>query len=240
MENTRNSQRILQYFRQHRVTSIVTGQVIVAVMLGVVLFGGAFSATILGAFAQSPCSAGDLAYSVVSGDTLGAIASRYGTSWQRLASYNRIGNPNVIYINQHVCIPGKGKSNGGGTVSSGPAPIRGVGNFFAIPQCTWWVAQRYYQLTGIYVPWTTNANAWQWTARAYEYRWRVSNRPTVGAIIDLQPGVQGAYGYGHVGVVERVLGNGDVIASNMNWGGYPYSVTNVRFTPGYGVTFISA
>lgn len=236
MQNTRNSQRILHYFRQHRVTSIATGHVVVAVALGMVLLGNAFGSTILGAFAQSPCSSGDRTYSVVSGDTLGAIASRYGIGWQRLASYNHIGNPNMIYISQHICIPGKG----GKPVSSGPPPTHGVGNFYPYPQCTWWAAQRYHQLTGLYVPWTYNANAWQWTARAYDFHWRVSSRPTVGAIVDLQPWVQGAYGYGHVAVVERVLGNGNVIASNMNWGGYPYYVTDVEFTPSYGVTFISA
>jgi surface antigen len=142
----------------------------------------------------------------------------------------------MIYISQHICIPGKG----GKPVSSGPPAAHGVGNFYPYPQCTWWAAQRYHQLTGLYVPWTYNANAWQWTARAYDFNWHVSSRPTVGAIVDLQPWVEGAYGFGHVAVVERVLGNGDVIASNMNWGGYPYNVTDVEFTPGYGVTFISA
>jgi len=51
--------------------------------------------------------------------------------------------------------------------------------------------------------------------------------------------VQGAYGLGHVAVVEQVLSNGHVIASTMNWGVYPWQVTYVQFTPGPGVTFIS-
>ena len=54
-----------------------------------------------------------------------------------------------------------------------------------------------------------------------------------------QPWVQGAYGLGHVAVVEQVLNNGDVIASNMNWGAYYWQVTNVKYTPGPGVTFIT-
>jgi N-acetylmuramoyl-L-alanine amidase len=118
--------------------------------------------------------------------------------------------------------------------------VYGMGNSFPYGQCTWWANQRYHQLHGIYVPWTTNANAWQWTARAYDYHWRVSRSPSVGAIVDLQPWVQGAYDLGHVAVVEQILGNGDVIASNMNWGAYYWEVVNVEFTPGPGVTFISA
>ena len=81
--------------------------------------------------------------------------------------------------------------------------------------------------------------AWEWTARAYEFGWKVSSTPTVGSIIDLQPWVQGAYGAGHVAVVEKVLSNGHVIASNMSWGADPYAVVDVEFAPGPGVTFIS-
>jgi surface antigen len=94
-------------------------------------------------------------------------------------------------------------------------------------------------MTGIYVPWTTGAMAWQWNARARQFYWHVSSRPSRGAIIDLQPGVQWAYGAGHVAVVEKVLKNGHVITSNMSWGAHPWQVTNVEFRPGPGVSFIS-
>lgn len=239
---TRNNQRIWQYFRQHRVMSIVAGHVIVACMLGIVLFGSAFGSTILDTFAKSPCSTGDQIYSVASGDTLGVIASRYHVSWQRLASYNKLANPNMIYINQHICVPGNGGGSTGykAPVVKTPPFARGAGNAYPYPQCTWWAAQRYFQLHGVFVPWTFNSDAWAWQNRAREFHWQVSSNPSPGAIIDLQPWVQGAYGLGHVAVVERILPNGHVIASNMNWGAYPYSVTNVEFSPGPGVTFISA
>jgi surface antigen len=110
-------------------------------------------------------------------------------------------------------------------------PIKGQNNPFPYGSCTWWAAQRYHQMTGIYVPWKTQANAWQWTARANQFHWKVSAKPKRGAIIDLQPWVQGAYGYGHVAVVEQVLSNGHVIASNMSWGAYPWRVSNVQFKP---------
>jgi surface antigen len=166
----------------------------------------------------------------VSGDTLGGIAGRHNTTWQRLASYNHIANPNLIYVNQTVCIPGKAQN--------GPPPAKGSGNFFPQGQCTWWASQRYYQMHGVYVPWTTQSNAWQWKDRAKDFHWQVSSTPNVGDIVDLQPWVEGAYNLGHVAVVEQILGNGDILASNLNWGPFPWQVTNVEFSPGPGVSFI--
>jgi len=84
----------------------------------------------------------------------------------------------------------------------------------------------------------TNANAWQWTSRANEFHWNVSSTPTVGAILVLQSGVQGAGGYGHVAVVEKILDNGHVMTSDMNWGGGA-SVTYVEFAVGSGVSFVT-
>ena len=43
-------------------------------------------------------------YTVRPGDTLSGIAAAYGTSWQRLAEINGIGNPNVIYPGQVLAI----------------------------------------------------------------------------------------------------------------------------------------
>jgi N-acetylmuramoyl-L-alanine amidase len=222
-------------FSRRRMAGAVVRHISVVAVVGIVLLGGGvgLGTHLFGAFARSPCSGGDHVYVVQSGDTLGGIAARYGTSWQKLAAYNHIANPNLIYINQTMCIPGKHNPK------SGPLPMRGTGNYFPYGQCTWWAAQRYHQLHGVYVPWTTQSDAWQWTARAYHFHWHVTGTPHVGDIVNLQPWVEGAYGLGHVAVVERVLGNGDVIASNMNWGYYYWDVVNVEFAPGPGVTFIS-
>ena len=229
----RTDQRIWQYFRQHRTASNVTRQLGVVVVLGGVVLGSMLGIRVFGAMAKSPCSQGDQTYRVLSSDTLGKIAAHYNTSWQKLASYNHIANPNTIYVNQLICIPGKAP------VRSGPPPVKGTGNLFPHGQCTWWANERYHQLQGIYVPWTTNSNAWAWKDRAHDFHWNVSSRPSRGAIVDLQPWVQGASGLGHVAVVERVLGNGHVIASNMNWGKSYWEVTDVEFSPGPGVTFIT-
>lgn len=246
----------------------------VVAVLGLLFLVITLIVNVQGAHAQSICSSGDRTYKVIGGDTLSGIGARYNVNWQQLASYNHIVNPNLIYINQVVCIPGRGyrgtgNGSGGGTaqitsasspsylVSTAPAqftapsssgngptdsngdPPKGTSNPFPYPYCTWWADQRFYELHGFYVPWRINADAWQWTARAYQFGWNVSNLPTVGSIIDLQPWVQGAYGDGHVGVVEKILPNGHVIASNMSWGSDPYEVVDVEFSPGPGVTFIS-
>jgi surface antigen len=229
----------------------------VAAMLGVLFVCISLGLNVGSAHAQSQtvCSSGDRTYVVVSGDTLGGIAYRFGTNWGSLASHNHIANPNLIYPNQVICIPGGGTVNSvvhpstsaskvplisiSAPRSTAASPPVGSVNVFPYGQCTWWANQRYFQLHGVFVPWRTQSDAWEWTARAYQFGWHVSASPTAGSIIDLQPWVQGAYGLGHVAFVEAVLSNGHVIASTMNWGAYPGAVTYVQFTPGPGVTFIS-
>ena len=47
-------------------------------------------------------SSGALYYTVKSGDTLSSIASRYGTTWQKLKSLNGLANANLIYPGQRL------------------------------------------------------------------------------------------------------------------------------------------
>ena len=44
-------------------------------------------------------------YIVKNGDTLSGIAERYNTNYQSLAQYNRIADPNKIYVGQRIKIP---------------------------------------------------------------------------------------------------------------------------------------
>lgn len=46
-------------------------------------------------------------YVVRSGDTLGAIAQRYGTSWQHLQAINGLANPNLIFPGQVLKVNGE-------------------------------------------------------------------------------------------------------------------------------------
>jgi surface antigen len=112
-------------------------------------------------------------------------------------------------------------------------------NAYPFGQCTWWAAQRYYQLHNVSVPWMNNSNAGEWVGRAQNFGWHVSSVPKVGSILVLHQNVQGAGSVGHVAVVEKVLGNGTVIASSMNWGNHPRKVTNSWFHQGSGVSFIN-
>lgn len=47
----------------------------------------------------------DMTYTVKSGDTLSGIASKYNTTYQKLAEYNNIANPSIIYVGQKIRIP---------------------------------------------------------------------------------------------------------------------------------------
>ena len=49
-------------------------------------------------------------YTVKSGDTLAKIAAKYNTTYQKLAEYNGISNPNLIYVGQKIKIPSASNS----------------------------------------------------------------------------------------------------------------------------------
>lgn len=50
-------------------------------------------------------STNDMTYTVKSGDTLSGIALKYNTTYQKLAEYNNIANPSIIYVGQKIRIP---------------------------------------------------------------------------------------------------------------------------------------
>lgn len=55
-------------------------------------------------------STGDEVYIVKKGDTLSGIARKYNTTYQELAKYNNISNPNLIRVGQKIKIPKKSNS----------------------------------------------------------------------------------------------------------------------------------
>lgn len=102
-------------------------------------------------------------------------------------------------------------------------------------QCTYWANLRYHELTGSWVPWMGNADAWVTGAR--RFGWNVSSLPRAPSILVLMPGVQGASSIGHVAVVESILSPTTFSTSNMNWNGWDI-VRNVTFHTGPGVWFV--
>lgn len=223
-------QRVWHYFRQHKVSTILVkgGQV---TFLGLLLVGATLDIGSKEAQAHTNCAAGEHLYDGLKG-------SREGVRLELQGLPHPTQHPDYSHSLQQTClrawIEGNSKRFAGKAHNS-----RKAYNIFPYGQCTWWANQRYFQLHGTYVPWKTKANAWQWKFRAFQFHWHVSTKPKVGAIIDLQPWVEGAYTMGHVAIVERVLGNGHVIASTMNWGAFPGRVSYVEFAPRQGVSFIS-
>nr|DAU41849.1 MAG TPA: tail assembly protein [Bacteriophage sp.] len=47
----------------------------------------------------------EVVYTVQKGDTLSGIATKYGTTYQKIAAYNGIANPNLIHPGQKIKIP---------------------------------------------------------------------------------------------------------------------------------------
>jgi surface antigen len=234
--------RIKLIARRSHLSKRAISSLLVCGLLTIALFAAGVSTGIFGAFASGSCAASDQTHIVQWGDTLGAIAQGAGTTAQSLASHNGIADPNLIFVGQRICIPRTSTSTMSMQpimVSMSAQPAIGANNLFPYGECTWWANQRYFQLHGVFVPWTVNSNAFQWTARANDFGWQVSTIPSVGAIIDFQPGVQGASSLGHLGVVEQMLGNGRLLVSNMNWNGGLGVVSYVQFTAGPGVTFIT-
>jgi surface antigen len=108
-------------------------------------------------------------------------------------------------------------------------------NRFFYGQCTYWANMRYHQLTGHWVPWLGNANAWP--SQAAAYGWVVSATPHIPSIMAFAPYVQGAGAYGHVAIAESMNGN-DITTSNWNAGGAWATTTYQINHPGPGVYFL--
>jgi len=85
-------------------------------LLAAALCGGFFIATpVAQAVAQTP----NPKVTVVSGDTLWGIGVRYHRTWQQLASYNHVPNPDLIYVGQVFTIP---PANYVGSTTPAPSP----------------------------------------------------------------------------------------------------------------------
>jgi LysM repeat protein len=52
-------------------------------------------------------SSNETIHTVKSGESLSVIAAKYGTTYQALAKYNNISNPNIISVGQKIKIPSK-------------------------------------------------------------------------------------------------------------------------------------
>jgi len=169
-------------------------------------------------------------YTVKQGDTLQSIADKFTTSPDRIKTFNNLEITGVK-AGKALIIPDGIKP--APAPAPAPAPSTGnlggsvlrtgivgtSGNGYAFGNCTYYVYERRMQL-GMPVSgnWG-NANTWAVSARSAGYR--VDNTPSAGAVL-----VDNGAGYfGHVAVVERVKGNGDIVISEMN--NYAYGGFNI-------------
>ena len=90
-------------------------------------------------------------------------------------------------------------------------------NYYDWGTCAWYVfEQRSQRGLGAGSNW---GNATNWAAGAQASGYSVSNSPSVGAIMQTPAYTNGAYGLGHVAIVESVNGDGSVTVSEMQFGG---------------------
>jgi len=99
----------------------------IGIMAALILLIATFSMGTQSAHAHvfRTCSAHDRTYTIVSGDTLGKIGARYRVAWSLLASHNQIAHPDLIYVNQSICIPAAGSRTTSAIAAGGSARATG-------------------------------------------------------------------------------------------------------------------
>ncbi|MFZ8100806.1 LysM peptidoglycan-binding domain-containing protein [Staphylococcus arlettae] len=163
-------------------------------------------------------------YTVKSGDSLSAIAAKYGTTYKKIMELNGLSDY-FIYPGQRLKVTGSSSTSGGSTSSgtSYKTPVFNHSNLYDWGQCTWHVFNRRAQIgKGISTYWW-NANNWDNAAPQDGYT--VDRKPTVGSILQTDAGY-----YGHVAFVERVNSDGSVYVSEMNYSAAP-GVKTFRTVP---------
>lgn len=183
-------------------------------------------------------------YKVKAGDTIEKIAEKYKANIQRIQILNDIEVKGLV-VGSDVIIP-EGilpneerpgyvaprpvartsytswtSSSFSATGSGGRVNVTRIPNLsyrrntYADGNCTWH-AYEWRARNGRPVgPFWGNGSSWAYSANKAGYT--VNKTPAPGAIF--QTG-SGWYGYGHVGIVEEVLANGDIVVSEMNYAGY--------------------
>jgi surface antigen len=167
-------------------------------------------------------------YTVKSGDDAASLAQKYQADKDRIITFNdaeltglQVGQQiiipdGILPVNERpgYVAPRTYSSSSAATVSSVSSTFVS-GNGYAYGYCTYYAYNRRAELgRPIGGNW---GNAVSWAANARAQGFRVDHTPEAGAVF--QTG-GGWYGFGHVGVVERVEDNGNVFVSEMNYVGW--------------------
>ena len=184
-----------------------------------------------------------LLHTVVAGDTLESIASKYNSNADRITTMNNL-ELSGISANQRLIIPDGVKpapviaplpaatsQSSGGTLGGSRLNMNvfaTAGNRYADGNCTWYVYERRAQMGKPIGSYWGNANTWDTSATAAGFT--VGRVPQPGSIIQWDEYSEPYVLYaGHVGVVERVLENGDIVISEMNNSAYGgFNIVNQR------------
>lgn len=164
-------------------------------------------------------------YTVKDGDTAQSLAEKYKTSAERVVLYNDIDDGAKLSIGSRIVLPGgelPENERPGYVASRSRSTTSGsrnwltasVGNRYAAGNCTWYAYERRLQLGRPIGSFWGHAKAWSDSARAAGFV--VNDVPAPGAIIQ---NTWGGFGYGHVGIVERVDGQ-NIYIMEMNYRGY--------------------
>ena len=164
-------------------------------------------------------------YTIKDGDTAQSLAEKYKTSAERVVLYNDIDDGAKLSTGSRIVLPGgelPENERPGYVASRSRSTTSGsrnwltasVGNRYAAGNCTWYAYERRMQLGRPIGSFWGHAKAWSDSARAAGFV--VNNTPAPGAIIQ---NVWGGFGYGHVGIVERVDGQ-NIYIMEMNYRGY--------------------
>ena len=155
-------------------------------------------------------------YTVRSGDTLSAIGSRFGVSYQAIAAANHLANPNLIYPGQVLTIPGARGGSSAPASTGASATVQSILNRHPSGsyggQCSGFVAAAegvsgFPRADGL-----GPCNGNQMVSWLCGRGWHRVSTPQPGDVFSMNIGA-----YGHTGIVVGVHGNMvEVIDSNWN------------------------
>lgn len=188
-------------------------------------------------------------YTVKAGDTPESVALKYKTDAARIVAFNDLELSGLVVGNK-IVLPDGVLPNVERPGYVAPRPVytfavggwggstsflywntqkTSAGNKNAWGNCTWYVWEKRNAMGGNWVLPSRalgNAAEWAWSLGAAGFR--VDRTPSWGAI------VQNGGGAGHVAIVESVADNGDVIITEMNYGGW-YNGVSRRTIPASSV-----
>ena len=119
-----------------------------------------------------------------------------------------------------------------------PFVSAGYGMFQNNGNCTAYAFGRFYELIGT-KPKLSTANAENWYKKKDGYQ--RGSTPKLGAVICWRKGEvgNGKDGAGHVGIVEEIKSNGDIVISNSGWQSFIFKTRTLKKADNYKISGLS-